>query len=297
MSTSWLLVSVLAVGPAPAPEFVAPDDPEPRSGPPPSESASSPESASDDAASPASASDDAASPASASDDAASSASASDAPSPAESEPEIRQPEPPVDEGPPDARAIGGLGHTPLPPAPTRRDPTSLDTRPWRGRGWFDLRVDAMIPLAGRRPARGNVVSVAGGFNLGWRIHEVVGVYAGMNTFVHDEDVTTTVHTDGSVRAVQGVGRTVLFDLAVMRLWLPVGRRVQPWADVGGGVGVYRAAFSTSGRAVGTGRAGVGVDFWLSPTFTLTLGSAYRLQAIDRTLGHALSVGAEIGVHW
>lgn len=210
---------------------------------------------------------------------------------------VSQPPPPEDTGPPPAGAIGGKGYSPLPPPPGAEDPGRLETGPWRGRGWFDVRLGVVVPLGGARPAAGEVVSAGGGFDVGWRIRDFIGLYAGVSTHVHDREVRSSLDEVGDATTVAGFGRMVLFDLAVARLWLPVGRRVQPWADVGAGVGIYRAPFSDRGKAVGHVRGGLGMDVWIGKSFTLGLGATYRLLVVGDALGHALQAGPDLAVHW
>jgi hypothetical protein len=119
----------------------------------------------------------------------------------------------------------------------------------------------------------------------------------MTTFIHDARSEIALDEFGEQVEVTGYGRLVLFDLAVLRLFLPVKGRVQPYFDAGGGVGVYRRPFGDASDAVGVGRLGLGTDFWLAPTFSLGLAADYRLLGIERSVGHTLQFGLLATVHW
>ncbi len=118
----------------------------------------------------------------------------------------------------------------------------------------------------------------------------------------DDDGTSTetsTETDpATAESFESVtfGRLTLVDLAVVRLWWPTARRVQPFLDVGGFVGGYRSPGSDS-NAVGGGRFGLGFDAWLGPTFSLNFGIDERLIAIRNTIGHTLQFGFGATLHW
>lgn len=196
------------------------------------------------------------------------------------------------------RAQGGALHTPLPPAPDAEEPsTLLGEGPWRGRGWLGLGLSVSVPLGGRPPAAGTVVAAAGELMLGWRLHRAVGLHTAISTVAHDAGRRTVVASDGTNFEEVAYGRLTAFDLVTARAFLPRFRRVDPWAELGVGVGIYRDAFGEQRRAVGLARTGIGVDFWLAPTFTLGVMSAYRMAIIDKDVGHGFRAGADLGIHW
>lgn len=199
--------------------------------------------------------------------------------------------------PPPPSAAAPRPQTPLPPAPDPADPGTLSTGPWRGRAWVTLRIDAVVPVGGQRPARGTLFSAAGGIWAGYRATNYIGVFGGLTTFLHD--VETVVDSDlatGEEFETTTFGRLTLVDLAVVRLWWPTQGRVQPFVDVGGFVGRYRAPNSGSGAVAG-GRFGAGLDAWLGPTFSLNFSLDERLIALHRTIGHTLQFGFGATLHW
>lgn len=199
--------------------------------------------------------------------------------------------------PPPPTAATPRRQTPLPPPPDPVDPSRLDKGPWRGHGWVTLRIDVVAPVGGQRPARGSIVSAAGGIWAGYRIRNYVGVFGGVTTFLHDRETTTqTDPQTGEVFESTTFGRLTLVDLAVVRLWWPTRGRVQPFIDVGGFVGGYRSPLSDS-DSVGGGRFGAGLDVWLGPTFSLNFGVDERLIAIKDSIGHTLQAGFGAALHW
>lgn len=226
------------------------------------------------------------------------ADAAQSPEPeASPQPAVMQPAAPAETETPAAGAIGGQGMTPLPTPPPPADPGSIETAAWRGQGWFDVRVDVVVPVAGDRPGRGTVVSAAGRGDAGWRLLPFLGLYTSVATFAHDARTETAVDEFGDEVNITGFGRLVMFDLANVRGFVPVEGRVQPWADVGAGVGIYRPPLRGDADAAGGAKFALGTDFWVGPTFTLSLGADYRLIVIERSLGHTLSFGLSAGIHW
>jgi hypothetical protein len=143
-----------------------------------------------------------------------------------------------------------------------------------------------------------VLTGAGGAWAGWRLHPLVGLHGGFTTFAHDRGTVTVFdEARGEDVEVAEFGRMTLVDLAIVRAFIPTPGRIQPYFDVGGFVGAYRAPFSDGPRATGGGRFGVGVDFWLGPTFTLSVAFDERLIAVGRNVGHTLQTGLAAGLHW
>ena len=203
--------------------------------------------------------------------------------------------------PPDAkareRARGGGGYTPLPPPPAAEDPSTITPAgPWRGRGWLGLGLGVSIPVGGQVPARGGVVAVVGEVTVGWRILPFLALHTSISSFAHDAGQRTLM-IDGQAIDEVAVGRVTAFDLVTARLYLPRPGRFEPWAELGGGIGVRRGPFADAREAAGLARFGVGGELWLAPTFTLGASAAYRLMVLDKTVGHGLRAGLDLGIHW
>ena len=226
------------------------------------------------------------------------------------EPQVGDPAPteaatgtdPPEKAPTEARKIpttptAGPSERPLPAPPPPVDREKIETLPWRGKAWFDVRVSFVIPVGGQRPGRGTATSGAGGFTFGYRPHPYVGIYTGLSTWIHDVDSEPAVDENGEATEVTSFGRIVAFDLASVRAYAPVKGRFVPFGDVGAGVATYRPPFGDRTRAAGLVKAGVGLNIWVGTTFTLTLLVDYRLVAIKRSFGHAIATGFGAGVHW
>lgn len=220
---------------------------------------------------------------------------------AEPEPEAPAPlpsHPPAPPGEAEPQAWGGVAHTPLPRPPDPADPSTLVSAPWRGHFWLGIALHASIPVAGRAPARGGVISAAGEITLGWRPQRFLALHTSISTFAHDAALTVVTNDDGAQTEGVSYGRITAFDLLTARVFLPRPRRVEPWAELGAGVGLRRSPLGNSpARAAGLARLGLGVDFWLAPAFTLGISTAYRLTIIGDAVGHGLRAGADLGIHW
>jgi len=201
-------------------------------------------------------------------------------------------------GPTPTAAAGGQGYVPLPAPPPPEDPDSIERGPWRGRFWIDMRIDVTAPLAGDRPAKGNVVSGGGTLGFGWRIKNWVGLTLGISQLVHDAETFTTTDIYGSPIRVRDYGYLTVFDFLVGRFFLPVRGRFQPFLEAGGG-GALRLPPSHDERSDfgWQVRGGIGFDGWVGRNFTLGMVAAYRLVALEDTLGHALQVSGGVGAHW
>lgn len=213
--------------------------------------------------------------------------------------EVPAPLPPKGPAPPAARephAWGGGAHAPLPPPPPRVE-AARTSNPWRGRVWLGVGLAASIPLAGRPPAAGGVIALAGGLDLGWRINRIVALHTGISTFAHDAAQRTVAAADGAPVQEVETGRITAFDLVTARVLVPAHRRIEPWAEAGAGIGARRGPFAVRREAAGLIRVGVGVDFWLAPSLTLGASVAYRATFIHDTVGHGLRAGADLGLHW
>ncbi|MCR9166246.1 MAG: hypothetical protein ACE37F_26650 [Nannocystaceae bacterium] len=186
---------------------------------------------------------------------------------------------------------------PLPQAPARVDPGTLERHAWRGTGFFQIHVGAMVPLGGQRPGAGTVASAGGGVQLGWRVHPVFALGVGLTTFLHDHDETLATDSAGNTVEVRDFGRMTLFDPAFVRFFVPTRRRIEPRFDVGVLLGSYRPPLAGSPRLAGGVRAGAGLDVWIGPSFSLDFGVDPRLIIVDGRAGVSLQAGMGATVHW
>ncbi len=194
------------------------------------------------------------------------------------------------------RAWGGAHQTPLPPAPDTTD-ASLTDQPWRGRFWAGVALHLSVPLGGEAPGAGVVVAPVPEASFGWRIRPFVGLHTAISNYAHDAAVRTV--DDGAGGTLQEVtyGRITALDLVTARFYIPRPRRVEPWAEVGGGLGIRRGPLEARADAAGLLRVGSGIDLWLAPSLTLTPAVAYRMTVIDKTVGHGLRTGLDLSIHW
>lgn len=194
-------------------------------------------------------------------------------------------------------AAPSLQAEPLPEAPARVDPGTLEGAAWRGKGFFQIHIAAMVPVAGVRPGAGTVASAGGGLQVGWRPHRVVALGAAVTTFLHDHDETGAVDSAGEPVQVRDFGRITLFEPAFVRVFIPTRRKVEPRFDAGVLVGSYRPPFGDAARVAAGARVGVGVDVWIGPAFSLDFGVDPRLIVIDGAPGLTLQAGMGATVHW
>lgn len=206
------------------------------------------------------------------------------------------------EGPPppkgsEPKAWGGAFGAPLPRPPKAADPSRLVSTPWRGRIWLGVGLAASFPLGGRPPAAGGVISAAGEIALGWRVNRFLGLHTSISSFAHDAGKRMVLTADGTLATEVELGRITAFDLVTARVFAPVHRRIEPWAEVGAGVGARRGPFATERQAVGLIRVGAGVDFWLAPSLSLGASAVYRTTILRDTVGHGVRAGADLAIHW
>jgi hypothetical protein len=133
--------------------------------------------------------------------------------------------------------------------------------------------------------------------MGWRVNRFLGLHTAVSSFAHDAGQRTFAAADGTTLSEIQLGRITAFDVATARVFVPALPRIEPWGEVGLGVGLRRGPFATEREAVGLTRVGAGVDFWLAPTLTLTASSAYRTVILGDAVGHGLRAGADLGIHW
>ena len=214
--------------------------------------------------------------------------------PAEAPVETASPEPEPKPGVAEGKALQGQ---PLPEAPARIDPGTLDRHAWRGTGFFQIHVGALVPLGGVRPAAGTVASAGGGVQLGWRVRPVLALGVGLTTFLHDHAETLATDSVGNTVEVRDFGRMTLFDPVFVRFFVPTKRRIEPRFDVGALLGTYRPPIEGSPQLVGGIRAGAGLDVWIGPSFSLDFGVDPRLLIVDGRAGVSLQAGMGASVHW
>ncbi|MCA9713830.1 MAG: hypothetical protein KC468_03935 [Myxococcales bacterium] len=194
---------------------------------------------------------------------------------------------------------------PLPPPPEPVDGKRAADEPWRGRFWLGLRLTAAGGIGGERPSRPTVVSLGGGFDLGWRIRNWIGVGMGFSGQVHDRAKFGVYDDYGVLRDyAYRYGNLFVWDIAYVRVFLFRGR-FQPYLEGGGGMTSYyrpEGGYQIGGHV----RSGVGFDGWVTPNLTLGLFANYRMLALeqrysdgsrDYPIGHAIVGGAEMGLHW
>ncbi|MEZ4383409.1 MAG: hypothetical protein R3A79_18915 [Nannocystaceae bacterium] len=191
---------------------------------------------------------------------------------------------------------------PSPPPPVPRD--RIRKGPWRGRWWAGLRIGLAGPLGGDVPAKPTVGSVSGGFDLGYRVNNWLGIGTGFTGHLHDRAEVEEV-TQVGVETRTVYGDMIFWDPLFARLYLPVKRRFQPFAEVGGGLASYERAeggYLLGGQV----RGGVGFDGWVTSNITLGLIANYRLTrlnqkfadgAVAHPIGHSYQVLFELGFHW
>lgn len=194
----------------------------------------------------------------------------------------------------DGKALKGQ---PLPEAPPRIDPGTLDRHAWRGTGFFQIHVGAIVPLGGRRPGAGTVASAGGGVQLGWRVRPILALGVGLTTFLHDHAETLATDSVGNTVEVRDFGRMTVFDPLFVRFFVPTKRRIEPRFDVGALLGTYRPPIEGSPQLVGGIRAGAGLDVWIGPSFSLDFGVDPRLLVVDGRAGVSLQAGMGATVHW
>ncbi len=194
-------------------------------------------------------------------------------------------------------AAGGPGMTPLPPPPPAEPTRRIRRGPWRGVGWFGGRAELVVPLGGKQPARGEVVSGGGGLEFGWRMKNFLALRTGMSLAVHDAEVGRVEDVYGNRYTAIEYGQLLGFELLAIRGYLPVTTRFQPYLDAAGGLGLWFPAATDRTEVGGLGRFALGFEGWVSPNFTLGLETAYRLYALDESTGHFLTLGGHLAVHW
>lgn len=197
--------------------------------------------------------------------------------------------------PAETRAIGSPEMAPLPLPPKREPKRTVRRGPWRGRGWVDLGLDVTIVPLGRG-SDSRVVSLGGSLGVGVRPLKDLGVFTSIGTFVSGVDLRKYA-SGGNLELHEEVTRMFVWDIAVLRAFVPVRGRVQPFGDLGGGLGVDRVPFTDKRRALGILRVGLGLDLWLGRTATLGLLATYRLIGTPGDVRHALAFGGGLGFHF
>jgi hypothetical protein len=165
--------------------------------------------------------------------------------------------------------------------------------------WLSFGLEVVAAVGGDRPAAGTLVALAPGFGFGVRLHNAVGIYTGISLFHHDAEWRRGINLYGDRVKVTQVGRIAAFDLVMVRAFVPIAGRFQPFLDVGGGVLYYNPPFPEldPARAGGTLRTGLGFDGWVSRTVTLGLTVHYRLIGLAGRIGHGVVAAANLGLHF
>ncbi len=186
---------------------------------------------------------------------------------------------------------------PLPPPPPRAPAAAIPKGPWYGTFWFEIRPDLTVPLGGRQPARGSVVSGGGTVGFGYRPHRLVGLRTALGLTLHDARARRVETVFGDRIHVVDYGQILAFEFLGLRAFAPVHPRFLPYADAAGGMVIW---FPADGRPAVPGallRAAAGFEGWVAPRVTLGVEVAYRMLALSSTFGHALQPSAVLGIHW
>jgi len=191
---------------------------------------------------------------------------------------------------------------PAPPAPLSRK--AIRSGPWRGRWWMGLRVGVAGPLGGQAPARPSLGSISGGLDFGYRFNNWIGIGTGLSGHLH-ERVEVTEPTEYGPETRRLYGDMLFWDPLFARIFLPLKRRFQPFAEIGGGLAAHDRA--EGGYILGGQlRSGVGFEGWLTPNLTLGLIGNYRYTRLNQKfsdgtvahpVGHSYQAMAELGFHW
>ncbi|HWB76186.1 MAG TPA: hypothetical protein VG755_14550 [Nannocystaceae bacterium] len=188
----------------------------------------------------------------------------------------------------------GSDAPPLPPAPPRTQKRPL-RGPWYGRGWLEFGGDLMF--LGHLPRGLRILSAGLSAQGGWRPHRWFGLGTQLSTFVSDRQSgrVTDEETGQSATLAAAVPITA-WDTLVVRLFVPLPRRIEPIFEVASGFAVERSPFV--GRKVwGSVRAGAGFDVYVAPTMTLGFGVDYRLLARRDAWRHAVGGRLRLGFHF
>ncbi|WP_052555705.1 hypothetical protein [Enhygromyxa salina] len=191
-------------------------------------------------------------------------------------------------------AVGSSGVAPLPPAPPPVSPSTIRHDSWRGVGWLAVRLHVMGPLAGDTPGRPTVIALGGGAEGGWRIRQWVAVGTGFSRQPHESYRDQLVNPS---QVVKRNGYMSAWDLAFVRLYAPVRGRIDPFIDLGGGLGFFEPARNRPILVGATVRASAGFEAWVSRNVTLGLFGVYRANFMDESIGHAWQAGLNLGLHW
>jgi hypothetical protein len=208
--------------------------------------------------------------------------------------------PPKPTAPPDGvAAIGSGAQAPLPQPKPPVDPSTIKQGPWRGAGWISLRLTVGGPIGGEFPAKARVVAIGGGGEIGWRVRNYIGVFAGLYRGPHDQGKrVVTDPATGVQLEVLDTGHMTNIDFAVARVFWPLDGRIQPYVDLGGGMAILEPPDPSDPVQLGGHfRGGLGFDAWVARSVTLGFGLIYRANAVDDTVGHHLQGFAGLGLHW
>lgn len=190
-------------------------------------------------------------------------------------------------------AVGSTAIAPLPPPPPPIDPSTIRPGPWRGVGWVGVYGLVTGPIGGLTPARPTVVALGGGLEAGWRPRGWIGLGTAFNRQIHE--ARDEVQPDGST--VRRRGYFTGWDVAFVRLWLPVRGRVEPYVGLGGGLAFVSSSRDLGTRVGGTFNGTIGFDGWVGRNVTIGLAGVYRGNVVSDELGHAWQVALTFASHW
>lgn len=203
---------------------------------------------------------------------------------------------PLPAGPTDDRPeLGAVGSdaAPLPPAPPRskRAPTG---GPWFGRGWLELGADLIY--IGHLPRNLRILSAGLSGGGGWRPHRFFGLGTQVSTWISDAETQRGFDDAGNRVVVRASVPITVWDTLVLKMFVPLRRRIEPVFEVATGLAVERSPFRGR-RPWGTVRAGAGFDVYLAPTMTLGFGGDYRLLARRDAFRHSVGGRVRLGFHF
>ena len=188
---------------------------------------------------------------------------------------------------------------PLPPPQPDVPPQYVAKYPWRGEGWFAVRGSFGGPLdMGRQsPASSRVLAFGWGFEVGYRVQPWLGIGLGFARNPHDL-VQRTVQSGGRTYLVEDTGHITTFDFALMRFFVPVRGRLEPWFDLAGGMSIVTPPLGGQGGGYGGQmRLASGLDVWVHPQIAVELALHYRANVLAEGVGHIMRGSTGIKFHW
>lgn len=199
---------------------------------------------------------------------------------------------PAGPGPTATDAVGS-DEAPLPappPAPGGRLVRGVFT----GKGWFELGPSLL--QVWRLPGDRRLLSAGLTGVIGARPHRHFGAFTGFTTWVGDLEQSAGTDEDGNELVVSAAVPTTAWDIVGVRVFAPIGRRLEPSADLATGIGFERRPFS--GRRVwGSLHGALALAVWVAPTLSLRFSADYRLLARTTALRHFVGGTATFSIHF